>query len=851
MPDQYSEQVPGEVPPTKPQFAPGELEAFDFSPNEFVELSTEAKNAVQALCSNASRRDTAARRMEVEQSWEARLYKRGYHYLLPRRGGGWELPQFSKNPQARQFAGQMLETNIYGAHCDILTSALNRDIPQCRFEPFDPNYAPDITAAEKAEEFKEIFARNNDLRGVHTSAADYMCTDGRVLFYTRMVIDGQKFGYEDPEDNNPLAPEDETTGAPQSPNIETGQEQAQESNQSPTQTGRKPRGREVVSVFGKLEHKCPIPVQEQSEMDFVQLFLDPHISRAKARFPWIADKIKPGGMGVSEIELDRIARINSALAIEGSNVTSDTFSQMVTVTYTWLRPCSFMHIEGDAKDKDAIQAELFQKFPDGMLAVYAGSELAFARNEGMDDHLHVLQAFPGSGQNRIALMSKVLPIQKRLNNLMDLQNDYFVRTVPQKWFDSNVFNIEAISSQTNVPGGINGFQGQTGRPTSELIFIEPTPTAQPELPEFIERFFTEFPEMLSGALPSLFGAESNTDTVGGIAMQRDQALGRLSSPWGALQLATSVYFRQAVQCAAACREKLGQTAISESVPGKGTVTVEVSDLKGNVLCFPKVDSNFPETWIQKSSRYQQFMTEAAANPVALKLASYPPNLKLLKDAIGLTDFEIPEADAVDKQLGEFEILLKTGPVPNPAIQQAQEQLLQNAQEAQQLGHEQQFEQMMPQVLEAVKALPPMVSTVPVAQDGSEDHSTEREECKHWMNSAEGRKYKNGSPEEKASFENVHLHFLEHDEMANKLAPPQPTKPPSESMSAQVDKMPPEIAAQMLGKFYGIDAKPQQFSQQDATETEQKILEKKAAPPKPPMQPGAGGKPNGSANSGAK
>jgi hypothetical protein len=123
-----------------------------------------------------------------------------------------------------------------------------------------------------------------------------------------------------------------------------------------------------------------------------------------------------------------------------------------------------------------------------------------------------------------------------------------------------------------------------------------------------------------------------------------------------------------------------------------------------------------------------------------------------------------------------------------------------------------------------------------------------------MNSAEGRKYKNGSPEEKAAFENVHLHYLEHDAMAQKLAPPAPTKPPSESMSAQVDKMPPEIAAQMLGKFYGIDATPQQFNQQDATETEQDILVKKAAPPKPPMGPGGekpGGKPNGSANSGAK
>lgn len=64
-------------------------------------------------------------------------------------------------------------------------------------------------------------------------------------------------------------------------------------------------------------------------------------------------------------------------------------------------------------------------------------------------------------------------------------------------------------------------------------------------------------------------------------------------------------------------------------------------------------------------------------------------------------------------------------------------------------------------------------------------------------------------------------------MAAKFAPPQPQKPPSESVSAAVDKLPPEVAAQLLAKFYGIKATPQQFQVQDATETEQAITEKAA------------------------
>jgi len=811
----------------------GQLGPFDYSAEPFLELSDEEKNAVKKLIRDCSKRDTAARRMEVEQAWEARLFKRGYQYLLPRRGGGWSLPSpttgFGAGKQVQQAA--LYETNIYGAHCDIVTSALVRDIPQCRFEPFNPSYDPDITAADAAEDYAEIFARANDLRMLHTQAADYMCTDGRVLFVTYTVLDGQRFGYEDPEDDNPVVPEDETTGAPESPNEDEGQEEAKELNDSPLdgsevgkKTGRKPRAREVTRCYGKLEHKVPIQTQSISEMDFVQAFEDVFVGRAKGMFPWVAEKIKPGGQGTSETELDRTARVNCALSLPGTYVTGDSFNRDCTVQWNWLRPQAFMEIPNEQGVRDSIM----QKAPDGMLAVYAGDTFCYARNESMDDHCHILQCFPGSGQNRIALMSKVLSLQKRLNNLIDLLFDYFTRCVPRTWLPEPMINVEAVQAQGNVPGCYSPYLYQNGVELKNAIVVEDAPQPNPMLCQVIQDLFNSFAEMLSGALPSLFGAESNTDTVGGIAMQRDQALGRLSSPWGALQSATAVYFRQAVGCAAACREKLGQMTLAQSVKGK-TVSVDASALKGKVLCFPEVDSNFPETWTQRQSRFQQIMAEGQQNAAIQRLLALPKNMKIAKDAMGFTELDIPEAASVDKQLGEFEVLLKNGPQPNPAISQAQDQLKQHAQEAESEGPEamQQFEQLLPQATAALKGLAQKVSTIPVMQDGSEDHSTEAQVCMDWLISPEGRKFKRGTPEERAAWSNVHLHWSEHDAMAKKLAPPPQTKPPSESVSAAVDKMPPALAAQLLGKFYGINADQKDFEQQDATETEQQITEKAA------------------------
>jgi hypothetical protein len=480
----------------------------------------------------------------------------------------------------------------------------------------------------------------------------------------------------------------------------------------------------------------------------------------------------------------------------------------------------------EIENEDGLRESIMQKCPDGMLAVYAGDTFCYARNESMDDHLHVLQCFPGSGQNRIALMSKVLALQKRLNNLIDLIFDYFIRCVPRTWLPEPIINVEAVQQQGNVPGCYSPYQYTAGVELKNAIVVEDSPQPNPMLWEVIQDLFNSFAEMLSGALPSLFGAESNTDTASGIAMQRDQALGRLSSPWGALQTATAVYFRQAAGCAAACREKLGQAVLSASIKGK-TVTCNASALKGKVLTFPEVDSNFPETWTQRQSRFQQIMAEGQNNPSMQRMLSLPKNMKIAKDAMGFTELDVPEAASVDKQLGEFEILLKTGPQVNPAVVAAQQQLKQHATDAEKEGAQQQFEQLLPQAMQAIQALPQQVSTIPVMQDASEDHATEAQVSMDWLISPEGRKYKRGTEEERAAWSNIHLHWQEHDAMAKKLAPPAPQKPPSESMSVAVDKMPPSVAAQILSQKYGINAKDTDFQEQDATETEQKITEKAA------------------------
>jgi hypothetical protein len=212
----------------------------------------------------------------------------------------------------------------------------------------------------------------------------------------------------------------------------------------------------------------------------------------------------------------------------------------------------------------------------------------------------------------------------------------------------------------------------------------------------------------------------------------------------------------------------------------------------------------------------------------------PSNLPILQSGIRLKKFKVPGADSITKQKAEFELLLRSGPMPNPAVLKIQ-QVLAQAAEKMQIA-QQTMQPVSPQDMatvqqlqQAMKALPPQVSTIPVAQDESENHAVEAGACFDWMTSPEGQGFKYGTPAQRAAYQNNHLHWSEHLAMAKKIAVANapPDKPPSESLSVDVSKMPPNIAIQALAKMK-INATPQDFAQHDAN-TLNMAVQKKAIP----------------------
>lgn len=805
------------------------LAGVEWSNEPNIKLNADEIAAVKAMCVQAAKRDYPARLVEIIQTWEARLFYRGFQFLFPARGGGWIIPGESTGyGPAMQLDLALLPTNIYSARSQMLVAALTRVVPTPRFAPGDTEKDSSITAAESAEKFRKIFARNNDLIMIQTDAAVLLWNDGRFIYWTRFVKDGQRFGWEDQDEPDDIVPETEPAQVPvaalpegaHEEGIETAAEETtpgaegeaeyvgqapigeqEEAGEEPSEE-RKPRGQEVRTAHGKLETKiCPMSANSLDEAYCVQLDIEYDISTAKGMFPWVASNIKPGSSGIAEGEIARLARQNVKLGMQSSYVTSDSTAQDVTVQRSWFKKSAFMGIE-----KEEVRESLISKFPDGMLCCFAGEVFCYARNEAMDDSLALANAYAGDGQNRNALGTSTIPIQKRLNNWLDLMNDCFVRAIPKKWMHNKAFDVQAVRQQTNIPGDVGPYTPQPGLTADQLVFVEPRVEPPTSLADFVKEYSGPLAELLSGAYPALAGGDVGTADSGvAIATQRDSALGRLAPTWHAIKKAEVASSKQAVRWAAKCRDN----SINEKVPGGETIKLEINDLKGNILCFAESDENFPETWTQRKNAALQIFDAATKNPPLAEVMFNAVNLEFWRSTTGL-DIYIPQILALQKQLGELELLMKGKPVPNPQVQEA----MQGIAQMKAMGVP---EIELQQATAQLSSMPQMLPSVPIYPE--DDDQTEKETLWKWMNEPVGRKFRHTNPEE---FANVQLHYQAHEaalsqKQAQQAGAGAPKKPPSQSMNYK--DLPPDAQQQMLAEV-GIVSKQTSALSSPANGTDQ-------------------------------
>ena len=796
-------------------FEPGELCAVDaVDENDLVELEddeygtvSEKEACVKNLANRAAQRDLVSRRLQVRDAWKARYFYRGNQHLLTgpkgvlvtpgQAGFGGSYGSESQNDHSK-------ETNVYLICADIIMASGTAGLPSVRFEPQNPTDAADLSASENSEKARLLIERNNKMLGLQADCWRYLWTDSIAFAYTRYVLDAQRFGYDhDVSDDLSYLPE---SSQPVGTGGATGGEGEEAESSSPS---RSPRGSEEISWYGTLEVKIPIQARCQAEIPYLQFSRERDITTMKSAYPNKADSITPSMAAAAESDYERLARTSIMMGMRPSSMTSDSFTYNVTEQRTWLRPEFFVE-----EEDETLREWLYDTFAGGLMTVICGQEVCEVRKESMDDHWTIVFSRPGDGTHRPALGQPLIPIQEKINDVMDLTHESTMHLIPRTWVDSERVDANALNDTKSKPKQYFKIKRAPGGTIQDNFFSEPPIDLGSWVMVYLQWLVGDLTQLLSGAYPAMSGGDTGAnDTMGGIATQRDQALGRIGLAWRNVKEGYAQIIRQAVQCAAKFRKGAMTGQIKSKSGAYQTLRINADDLKGNVLCFPDTDENFPETHAMKKAAVQQIFQAAATNPMFAAILSIPQNQRVARDYVALPEFTIPGSDAGEKQMGQIMLLLDSEPMPNPAVMQAQQQIGQTAAAAAMSGIPippeagQAAQQMLAQI-------PPEISNPQFIDVDVDDQPAMITAIKSWANSQEGVRAKTEKPN---GYKNVILLMKEREAVAQKQqagAGGAPGKPPSESLSVNLKDIPtPEGISQALAKV-GIIVPPDAIAKQD-------------------------------------
>lgn len=748
------------------------------------------------MTQNVNKCDAAARIWEVLQAWEQRLFRRNYHFL---NAGwkGWGMFGGSSGTSGAsilqtQNAMKLFSCNVYGARHKKIVSLLAREVPAMLTAPVDDADPMDQSASEEAEKYLKVFNYQADLPRAIKKAAGYFYTDDRVGFLTYTVADQTRWGTEMPDRKQ------ETYGQPESEGISPETELEPNSSSS----SEAPARREVTFVGGKLEWKVPLMADEEDEMGWVRYQHEVGVNLLREKYPWVEEKIATQGNVGGMDQIDRLARINVRLAVQASSSSGEAYKNDATETVTFFRPSEYRSI----KDKN-VREVFYETFPNGIEVWHAGGQLAMVRNCRMSEHVKIVHPYPGDGQNRESIGCNYMPLQKVLNANISLLDRYFRNSIARRYALEPYIDTQLLNSQSNDPAKVTPVTGlaDAGLKIADITGIENVPQPNGSMMEFIQWLIKGAPEAMDGGSDAAFGEGEGGEDRGVYKtsrLRRDQALQVFAMPWNALCEAVEAVSLQAYESAGSNR----QTNISASLPGQQKLQVEIAKLQGSVLIQRSTDE-IPQTLAEEEEQMSQLIESSPNVKIYQDIMSDPANLAVFAKFPSLRDLNIPGADSVEQQQGEFEILMTSGPVPNPKVAQIQRQIAMAAVDPE--AQTPQGQQMLQQLQQMAQQLPPVVSTVPVAQDNSENHTIHAAITLGMMTSPTGRKLKFGDDEQKDIYANLKAHWEEHIAVLKQLTPP-PQIEMKGTVTIDPTKLPPAAQSKAF-EALGLQVSPQELT----------------------------------------
>jgi hypothetical protein len=408
----------------------------------------------------------------------------------------------------------------------------------------------------------------------------------------------------------------------------------------------------------------------------------------------------------------------------------------------------------------------------------------------MDDAITIGFPGPGDGMSRPSLGKRVVPLQDVFNDEINLWHEAHDYCVPTLFMYSETGDTTAINEQISQPGNVVPFTSlPPGASSAESAFyaavLEGIPATLPQFIQFVQGPLAQF---VSGAFPALFGGDTgDNDTAKGIAIQRDQAMGRMGLPWTALQRLFAGAYTNAVK--SEIRYSTDENFTYSFMDKTGKVIpqkISIEDLKGGkCVCVADTDASFPESTNSKRQAYQMLMAASERNPILAQVMADPNNQEYGHEVLGLPELLVPGAESRNKQLIEIAQLLQESPTP-PTMQELQAAAMQDPQLLQAMA-EWEKNKTAPDGTTIPPPIPPELYKPSIPIDPAFDNNpVEFQTVADWLNSEDRRREEEENNNKKGVL-NVRLHGLAHKAAIPPPPPPEPVKSgkPGPQAAAQV------------------------------------------------------------------
>ena len=633
--------------------------------NGTVQLTEELQQKLKDIILTYEAQSDQARYQYVKKVLKARSFFAGRQYIWwDSTIGTYKMPSQATNTGLSagvdtQMADSAYVVNIYQAFALSIISLIAANRPTEKFFPADPFNPQDVQTAKTADNVMRLFDLNNPPQKQLLDEIYLLFTDGTYGSYVRHVRDAQRFGYYE-------EPETETQERPVGPPGPDGTPPPTAPVQVVTGSKKVPNGCEIRDTVGGLELRLPPTAREQWQFPYIIWNTEFDKALVKSTYKDKAQEIDASSAGTtadggpSGNQMERMSRIQMANGSTVDNRRVQNVQQdLVTFRRVWLRPWAFYILTDDDDSRD----KLIELFPDGCFVAMAGDVFCEARNENMDDHWRICHAMPGEGQIREPIGGSMIQVQEIYNDLVNIERDVAEFTLPATFVDVEVVDPAQFQKSRVRAGSVYPAKGKPDKPIGAAFFETRPGQVSPNAIGLRKELGTSLPQFLAGAFPAAFGGNTGAnDTAHGIAIERDQAMGRIGMYWRAIKDHRADWAPLVVKAFQENREKA--TSITEKgLSGQfRAIPINPNDLRSGALApKPETCEDYPTSWPQRKDTLTGMLQGPAGPMIMGKLK----NIDEVRRTIGLTNVEFPGEAQYKMELAIIEQLLAQQPVQPP------------------------------------------------------------------------------------------------------------------------------------------------------------------------------------------